>query len=160
MLTEAKRSDVKSGLEVTVTIRRKDFEIAAKGTIASLSSEIDSIASFADLVSERIGNEQVSGEEESEAATPVTKEEVEKIPTADIPAIKSSKSTIDNLAALFDTPWGKTPRALAEIMKALEVNAIPDKVSSVNVYLTRLVQRGKLRRLEKEGKYVYFKLPE
>ena len=160
-LTEAKIPDKKSDLVVKVIIRRSGFEIAAKGTIASLSTEINSIAEFADLVSEKLSREQIpTAEEEAEAETPVSHEEVEKIPTADIPAIKSSKSTMDNLSALFDTPWGRTPRTLAEVMKALEVNAIPDKVQVVNVYMTRLVQRGKLRRLEKEGKYVYFKLPE
>ena len=159
-MAEVKVPNEKPDLEVTVIIRRSGFEIAAKGTIAVLSGEIDSIAEFANLISEKLGNEPVPTEDESEVAAPVSHEEVEKIPTMDIPAIKSSRSTIENLTALFDTPWGRTPRTLAEVMKALEVNAIPDRVASVNVYLTRLVQRGKLRRLEKEGKYVYFKLPE
>jgi len=49
---------------------------------------------------------------------------------------------------------------VAEVVKALEVNAVPDSVPAVNVYLTRLVQIGILRRIRKEGKWAYFKLPE
>jgi hypothetical protein len=157
-LGEKKASAEKSTLPIKLVIRRKGFKVFTEGTIASIYKEIDSLADFTDEVAEKLEVPEESPMEEAEP--PVSREEVEKIPTADIPAIKSSKSTTENLALLFDTPWGRTPRTLAEIMKALEVNAVPDKTSSVNVYLRRLVQKGALRRLEKEGKYVYFKLPE
>jgi hypothetical protein len=45
-------------------------------------------------------------------------------------------------------------------MKALEVNAAFDRIESVNVYLVRLVKRGTVRRIQKEGKWAYFKVPE
>jgi predicted transcriptional regulator len=45
-------------------------------------------------------------------------------------------------------------------MKALEINAVSDTANAVNIYLTRLVKRGILRRIEKEGKWAYLKLPE
>lgn len=148
----------KSTLPVKLVIRRKGFKIFTEGTISSIYKELDSLVDFTDKVAEKL---EVAEEIVIEEAEPqVSREEVEKIPTTDIPAIKSSKSTTENLMSLFDTPWGRTPRTLAEIMKALEVNAVPDKVSSVNVYLRRLIQRGLLRRIEKEGKYVYFRLPE
>ena len=148
----------KSTLPVKLVIRRKGFKIFAEGTISSIYKELDSLVDFTDKVAEKL---EVAEEIVIEEAGPqVSREEVEKIPTTDIPAIKSSKSTTENLMSLFDTPWGRTPRTLAEIMKALEVNAVPDKVTSVNVYLRRLIQRGLLRRIEKEGKYVYFRLPE
>lgn len=156
----SKEEDIceKSMLPIILSIRGKGFKISVQGTISEIYKELDTLVCFADSVSEKL----VTGEElvtvEMEQA--VSKEEVEKTPTADIPSIKSSKRTIDNLESLFGTPWGKTPRTLAEIVKALEVNAIPDRMESVNVYLRRLVQRGKLRRIEKEGKFVYFKLPE
>jgi len=147
-----------SMLPIKLLIKRKDFRIYAEGTVSAIYKELDSLACFADKVAEKleIGEESLAIGHEPE----VSPEEIEKISTADIPSIKSSKRTIENLESLFNTSWGKTPRTLAEIMKALEVNAIPDRMASVNVYLTRLVQRGKLRRIEKEGKYVYFKLPE
>ena len=157
-MSEKKASAKESTLPVKLIIRRRGFKVLTEGTIASIYKEIDSLADFADKVAEKLG---VLEENPIEAAEPpVSREEVEKIPTADIPAIKGSKSTTENLVLLFDTPWGRTPRMLAEIVKALEVNAVPDKMTSVNVYLRRLVQKGTLRRLEKEGKYVYFKLPE
>jgi hypothetical protein len=159
-LGEKEKSAEKSTLPVKLIIRRKGFKISTEGTIASLYNEIDSLADFTDKITEKLGVLEESPIEEAEAEVPVSREEVEKIPTTDIPAIKSTKSTTENLVLLFDTPWGRTPRTLAEIMKALEVNAVLDRVSSVNVYLRRLVQKGSLRRLEKEGKYVYFKLPE
>lgn len=86
-------------------------------------------------------------------------EEVAVTPTAGIPVIKPSKKTMENLELLFNTPWGRTPRSVAEVMKALEVNAVPDQPSKVALYLARLVSRGKLRRIEKEGKWVYFQVP-
>lgn len=76
-----------------------------------------------------------------------------------IPAITASKSTIANIQSLFDTTWGRTPRTLAEVVKALEINGVPDRASSISRDLRRLVQRGFLRRIEKEGKYSYFRLP-
>ena len=155
---ENKDSTEKSTLQVKLIIRRKGFMVSTEGTIASLYKEIDALADFADKVAGRLELVEETSVEEIES--PVSREEVEKIPTTDIPAIKASKSTTENLESLFDTPWGRTPRTLAEIMKALEVNAALDRVSSVNVYLRRLIQKGKLRRLEKEGKYVYFRLPE
>ena len=157
-MSEKEQSVEKSTLPVKLVIRRKGFKVFTEGTIASIYKEIDSLADFTDKVAEKL--EVLEESLIEEVVPPVSREEVEKIPTTDIPAIKSSKSTTENLTLLFDTPWGRTPRTLAEIMKALEVNAVPDKVSSVNVYLRRLVQKGALRRLEKEGKYVYFRLPE
>ena len=142
--------------QIKIVIRKTGFKIYAEGTISSLNKELEAIICFSDKVADSLGIEEESDVDE----TQVTSDEVEKISAVDIPSIKSSKSTIQNLESLFSTPWGKTPRTLAEIVKALEVNAIPDKVASVNVYLRRLVKRGILRRLEKEGKYHYFKLPE
>jgi DNA-binding ferritin-like protein len=157
-LGQDKASAEKSELAVKLVVRRKGFEILTEGTISSLYKELDALREFTDKVAERLELLEEVPSAEGEVAP--SAEEVAKIPTADIPAIKPSKKSIDNLESLFSTPWGRTPRTLAEIMKALEVNTVPDKMSSVNVYLTKLIQRGKLRRVEKEGKWAYFKLPE
>ncbi|MCS7113952.1 MAG: hypothetical protein RMJ15_09645 [Nitrososphaerota archaeon] len=140
-----------------LVIRRKGFKIFAEGTISAIS-KIRCSRRIYDKVTEKLGIVEEAPSVELEPT--LSPEEVAKIPTADIPVIKPSRRTIENLEALFNTPWGRTPRTVAEVMKALEVNAVPDHVSSVNVYLTRLVQRGVLRRIEKEGKWAYFKLPE
>jgi hypothetical protein len=150
----------KSELSVKVIVRRRGFRIITEGPISLLSKELDTLSEFVDKVAEKLEIPEEAPLLESEITTITTSEEVAKIPTADIPAIKPSKRTIDNLESLFGTPWGRTPRTLAEIMKALEVNAVPDKMSSVSVYLTKLIQRGIIRRIDKEGKWAYFKLPE
>ena len=147
-----------SKLPITLKIKRKGFEISIQGTISMISKELDALAEFTDTVSGKLELSEESTVIEQEAAP--SEEEIAKTPTADIPVIKASKSTIDNIAALFDTPWGRTQRTFAEIMKALEVNAVPDTSGAISRDLYRLVQKGKLRRIEKEGKWTYLKRPE
>ncbi len=157
-----KDSDIlaKSNQPVKVEIAREGFRVLAEGTISSVSKELDSIALFVDTIAQKLGEDIAEPFAEQSVAKDEVAKEVEKVSAADIPSIKSTKSTIENIETLFNTPWGRTPRSLAEIMKALEVNAIPDRVESVNVYLVRLVKRGILRRIEKDKKYQYFRLPE
>jgi hypothetical protein len=148
----------KSQLPIKLLIKRKDFEISAEGTVSALTKELDALAEFTDKVSEKV---DLAGEVPiTENETAPTQEDVSTMSTADIPVIKPTKSSMDNLRALFNTPWGKIPRSVAEVMKALEINAVPDKITTINLYLTRLVQSGTLRRIERAGKWVYFKLPE
>jgi hypothetical protein len=156
-LNEDNLSVEESKLPIKLTVKRKGFEISAEGTISSICKELDALANFTDKVAEKL---EIAEEISIEAEPLPSAEEVSKTPTADIPVIKPSKRTMENLESLFNTPWGRTPRSVAEVIKALEVNAVPDRASSVNIYLTRLVQRGILRRIEKEGKWAYFRLPE
>lgn len=144
-------------LPIKLIIKRKGFEIFAEGTLSSIEKELDVLADFTDAVAEKLEIAEETPIAEAEVPSP---EEISKTPSADVPVIKASHGTTDNLESLFNTPWGRTPRSLAETMKALEVNAVPDRASSVTTYLNRLVQRGKLRRIEKEGKWAYIKLPE
>lgn len=157
-LEEEKILSEKSELPVKLVVRRKGFKIFTEGTISSIFKELDALAEFTDKVAQRLESVEETPSVESESA--LSPEEVARIPTADIPAIKPSRRTMENVEALFSTPWGRGPRTVAEVVKALEVNAVPDSVPAVNVYLTRLVQRGVLRRIQKEGKWAYFKLPE
>jgi len=157
-LKEDKPPAEESKLPIKLVVKRKGFEISAEGTISSIGRELDALANFTDKVAEKL---EIAEEISIAEAEPLpSAEEVSKTPTADIPVIKPSRKTMENLESLFNTPWGKTPRSVAEVIKALEVNAVPDRASSVNIYLTRLVQRGILRRIEKEGKWAYFRLPE
>jgi len=154
---EEKKLSETSNMPIKLVVRRKGFKILTEGTISSIYKELDALAEFTGNVAEKL---EISDEEPAEPESAISPEEVAKVPTTDIPAIKPTKRTIESLESLFDTPWGRTPRSLPEIMKALEVNAVYDRVQSVNVYLVRLVQRGVLRRIEKEGKWAYFKVPE
>ena len=156
-LKKEETSTGKSQLPIKLVVKGKGFEISAEGTISSLGRELDALAEFRDKVAEKLEIVE-EGPEVIPEAMP-SAEEVAITPTADIPVIKPSKSTMGSLESLFNTPWGRTPRFVSEVMKALEVNAVYDSRSSVTVYLTRLVRRGKLRRIEKQGKWAYFKPP-
>jgi DNA-binding transcriptional ArsR family regulator len=149
-------SSEKSQLPVKLTIRRKGFEISTEGTISALVKELEALSEFTDKVSEKL---ELLEEFPVETEPAPSAEELAGTPSADIPAISASRRTIDNLQALFNTPWGRTPRTLAEVIKALEINAVPDTPAAVSRDLARLVQRGVLRRIEKEGKYAYYRLP-
>jgi len=156
-----KTNNKKSQLPVKLTVRRKGFEITTEGTISDLIKELEALSEFLDKASEKLAlvEEGVSIETEPVPSA----EELAKIPSAgipaDVPAISASKSTIENIQALFNTPWGRTPRTLAEVIKALEINAVPDTPPAVSRDLARLVRRGVLKRIVKEGKYAYYKLP-
>jgi len=158
-LAEDTQHEEESKLSIKLIIKRKGFELITEGTISTILEELDALTNFSDKVAEKmeISEEAPSTEPESEPLP--SAEEISITPTADMPVIKPSKRTIDNLGFLFNTPWGRTPRTVAEIVKALEINAVPDRTSSVNIYLTRMIQRGIIRRIEKEGKWAYFKLP-
>lgn len=145
------KSPSESNLPIKLVIRRRSFEISTEGTIASIAKELDSLVNFAN---------SVTGQLEPEEEVPVSEAEIAQAPTAEIPSIKATKSTSANVEALFETSWGRTPHTLAEILKALEVNAIPDVATSVQPVLINLIQRGKIRRMKDQGRYVYFKLPE
>jgi len=150
-----------SSLQIKLVIRRRNYEIFTEGTIGSIAKELDSLVKFANLVGKQLEpSEKIGPSSADEEEAPISDAEIAKAPTAEIPSIKGTKSTSANLEALFETSWGRTPHTLAEIMKALEVNAIPDVPTSVQPVLINLIQRGKIRRIKDQGKYVYFKLPE
>jgi hypothetical protein len=150
-----------SKLPIKLVIKLRSFEISAEGTIASIASELDSLVNLASSVREKLEpNEKTVTFLVDEDEAPISEAEIAKAPTAEIPSIKATKSTSANLEALFETSWGRTPHTLAEIMKALQVNAIPDVSTSVQPVLINLIHQGKIRRIKDQGRYVYFKLPE
>ena len=140
-----------------LVIHGRGFEISTEGTMSSISKEIDTLSKFTDQVSEKFASAEQKFVVETEEVP--TQEEVASTSATDIPVIKPTKKTIDNLTLLFGTPWGRTPRSLAEVAKALEVNAVPDRIETISTTLIRLVKRGSLRRIQKEGKWVYFHIP-
>jgi hypothetical protein len=145
-----------SQISAKLLIKGNGFEISTEGRISYLYSELDTLVLFAEAVSKKLGTKSV-------AAPPTNSSlSTREIPldVAAMPLITPSKSNVENIKSLFNTPWGKTPRTNAEITKALEVNAVPVALKDVAVYLARLVKRGYLRRVEKEGVYNYYKVPE
>lgn len=147
----------KSQLPIKLVVRRKGFEISIEGTLSSIYEELDVLTEFTNKVAERL--EIVEEMPPAELEIIPSAEEVARTPTSDIPVIKPSRRTMENLESLFKTPWGRAPRSVAEVMKALEVNAVPDRVETVSTYLRRLVVKGELRRIKREDKWGYFKIP-
>jgi hypothetical protein len=141
----------KSDLPVEVTYRTGGLEIRTKGSISELSKQISSIRDFTELATLKLLGSPLETE-----AEPTSYEEPSSV---DAPVIRVSKSTSENIQALFETPWGKTPKTLDAVSKALEVNAAPDSQSNIAVALIRLVKRGELRRVKKARKWTYFRIP-
>lgn len=145
-----------SPLLVKLLIKGKSFEISTEGKISDLYKELDTLTQFADAVSKKLGTKF----EAVETRNSTVSVEGTTLDVAKMPLIKPSKKISENIKSLFDTPWGKTPRKNVEVAKALEVNAVPVDIRQMSKYLTRLVRRGYLRRIEKEGQYHYYKVPE
>ena len=119
----------KSELPVEVVVRSRGLQITVKGTISDLSKELSSISKFVDLANSKL----------SDLSSPSTTRDDEAVAGVDIdadeqaPVIKVSKSLADNVLSLFNTSWGKTPRTLQEVSKALEVNAVPAQLADGHI---------------------------
>jgi len=145
-----------SQLSVKLLIKGDGFEISTEGRTSYLYNELDTLAQFAEAVSKKLGRKF---ETATAANSNLSTGEI-ALNVAELPLITPSKNNIENIKLLFNTPWGKTPRTNAEVTKALEVNAVPVALTQVAKYLARLVKRGHLRRIKKEGVYNYYKVPE
>lgn len=150
----AKNSSSKADLPVKLEVKRKGFEVSIEGKLSTIAPTIDEFASLVDLLTEKFGNGETVEEVEEPSQLP-TAEEVSATSASDIPVIKPTKSSIENIALLFNTPWGRSPRTVAEVVKALEVNAVYERAEAVSTYLVRLVKKGVLRRIQREGKWAY-----
>jgi hypothetical protein len=135
-------------IPVRLTVKLGGIEVNVEASIDRLLAELDKILELVKQLSSRL---PAKVEEEIQ---PTVRGETE------YPAIKPSRSSMENLQSLFSTSWGQTPRSLSDVTKALEINGVPDSPSNVTVYLKRLVARGFLRRILREGKYYYYKIPE
>ena len=145
-----------SKLVVKLSIKGKSFEISTEGKMVELYKELDALAQFVETFSKKLGLKFEATE--TQKSTVSTEETA--LNTAEIPLITPSKNVVENMKSLFNTPWGKTPRKNAEVAKALEVNAVPIDIGQTSNYLTRLVKKGYLRRIERDGQYHYYKVPE
>jgi hypothetical protein len=143
---------------VRLTVRGRDFEITVEGSIEDLRARLEDLFKFASEVSEKIIIED-GGEESAERSSSEETESAVKV--ADNPVIKATPSTTENLRALFNTPWGRMPRSLEEIAKALEVNTLFDKRENIGSALVKLTtKRGYLRSIMRDGKRCYYRIPQ
>jgi hypothetical protein len=148
LLSKNAGKGIDSDLQVKLTIRIGSVEVSTEGHLSELSKEVPALyqffSNFQGITSPEIGS---------------SREEVESLSSVETPAIKASNSTTDNIRSLFDTPWGRTPRTISEIAKALEANAVPDATPKIGTYLSRLVKRGNLRRIQREEGWSYYRIP-
>lgn len=148
----AKRNDQKaleSDLQAEITLRVGGLEVTARGSITELAKGVSSLSKLAKLAQAELLR---PGEPTAEIRT--SQEETDQAP----PVIKVDKSTITNLQSLFETTWGKLPKTQDQISTALEYNAVPDSAGAVARDLSRLVKRGILRRIKRDGKWAYFRI--
>jgi len=149
----AKRNDQKlseSDLQAEITFRSGSLEVTAHGSISELSKNISSLSKLA-----KLAQAELIKPSETIPEVRTNQEEIEQAP----PVIKADKSTIVNIQSLFDTTWGKLPKTIDQINNALEYNAVPDAAASIGRDLGRLVKRGVLRRIKRDGKWAYFRIP-
>ncbi|MEM2910270.1 MAG: hypothetical protein QXO01_04305 [Nitrososphaerota archaeon] len=139
-------------IPITLKIKRKGFEVIVQGDIPTIARQLDALSEFIESLDEKLHVET----EEVEVEKPPSLQELSSVHTSDVPLIKPSKSTTDNIISLFQTSWGRQPHTLAEVIRALEMNAVPDTPEKTSVYLARLVKKGFLKRIEKDGKWAYF----
>jgi hypothetical protein len=140
-----------SDIQVELVYRKGGLQITAKGTIAELAQGIGSITQFANLALETLHPLE-------RGIAPAVPPEFEA--TVDYPVIKPTNSLTDNIVALFQTNWGRSPRGLEDVSKALETNGVPDSDSSIGATLLRLVKQGQIRRIKKGDKWQYFMIPQ
>ena len=73
----------------------------------------------------------------------------------EIPSIGTPNSLREAITNLFTSPWGAEPRKLADVMEALETNALYYPKAAVATELAKLVKTGTLRRMKKDGSFAY-----
>lgn len=76
--------------------------------------------------------------------------------TAEYPIIEHASSQYDAILKAICTDWArKMPRGLNEIHAALAMNAIHIDKKTLGSRLTTLTRQGKIRRIKRNGIYVY-----
>ncbi|MEM3404019.1 MAG: hypothetical protein QXJ17_05770 [Nitrososphaeria archaeon] len=134
-------------------------EVEFEGTLDEMVSAIDLIPKIIDIEKEINGlrGEELKVENKGLGSVePITKpvEQVDVFP----PTIQISKedSIADIIIKVINSPWGKVPRRLEEVKKALEVFGFTLPRSTVAVTLLRLTKSGKIRRFkDSSGEFVY-----
>lgn len=86
-----------------------------------------------------------------------SKGEIQEIPEEkeSVPTIPPVQGCSDAVRALIRTDWGKQPRSMSEIQRALEANALHFSKGTLSGTLTTMTKRGDLRRVRKDGRWKY-----
>jgi len=128
-------------------------EIEFEGDLNEITSALEIIPKIIEMASETSQHAQPPPSPQPAAA--FERQEPEE---SGLPAIQVSKddSIADIIMKIMGSPWGRKPRRLEEIKKALETLGFPLTRSTVAVTLLRLTQSGKLRRFKDDkGEFCY-----
>jgi len=80
----------------------------------------------------------------------------EKAPARKYPEILHAKNCSEAIMKVLETDWGKwRPRTVSELKDAFKANNLRYRGGTFSGVLTRLVNRGKLRRWKTDAGYVY-----
>jgi len=71
------------------------------------------------------------------------------------PLMPSVKGCSDAIKILMGTDWGRHPRSMNEIKKALEANALYFSKGSLSGTLTVMTKKGELQRVKENGRWRY-----
>ena len=140
--------------QVRVRVRSGEYEFEVEcskeefGSVLSLADQlIEAVAKIRGSVRAPLEGEQGKAQVELVGTGPTGSE--------DIPQITGQMSLRRAIVELLDSPWGREPRTVAEIMEALRLNAAVYPRSTVGPSLIRMARTGELRRLKKGDLYSY-----
>jgi len=84
--------------------------------------------------------------------------DIQEFPTINnerAPAIPAVQGCSDAIRVLMGTGWGKQPRSMNDIKKALQANALHFSKGTLSGTLTAMTKRGELRRVKENGRWEY-----
>jgi DNA-binding HxlR family transcriptional regulator len=73
-----------------------------------------------------------------------------------IPEIPSMLGCTDAVRVLMEAEWGRRPKAMSEIKRALELNELYFSKEALAATLVTMVKKGGIHRTKEEGKWKYF----
>jgi hypothetical protein len=71
------------------------------------------------------------------------------------PTIEKVSQCSNAIEAILSTEWGKTPRSISELRKAMEANEIHYPKTTVSGVLFWMVKKSRLRRWKEKRGYLY-----
>lgn len=149
-------------MTISVKIPLKNgTEITIDGDLEYLKTTMNNIGELFGVLESAIGEISIGAKEPIVVGDEIMLDKTQprmiagEVPTIPIDITKNLRHSIIHI---LDTPWGRTPKSLGDIIDVLKTNAIYHSKSSIAGSLTQLVQKGDLRRIKGEdGDWKYLK---
>jgi len=129
-----------------VSVRIGEFQVELEGTHANVTK----------LMGKQLF-EFIKGLQETTKQLPSSVEVTPEVAPEEetVPPLGRPSTTIDALSQLFKTEWGRKPRPLSEVMRALEANGLYYQKPVVAKVLVDLIKKKEIRRLGSRGTFEY-----